>query len=403
MNLTDTEGFLPATGATLYNPCVLNNPATPNHTYRLAVRCIDTPDDFLSIKEGWQRLEVEAIYPNIAYGYTYLTTAIKHLATSDIKMIVVEKQFDEDLPTQVVGIVPFQEKRILGLPLKAVELWKHDHCFDTTPLLAAEVATEAWKLACQFLFDQEKVRLISLDTISAEPAIEEILRQAANEIGMGRFDRASFERAALRPTANSDDYKSQFWSKSMRRDQRKLERRLGDRGQFRFEESNPDSDFAELANDFLRIEDSGWKGEQGTSLKSNRDTESFYHELIELSARNGNVRFVSLVLEEKRIGMLLDLRSAGTIYSYKSAYDHDYKDLFPGKLCEMKNVELLHQAQVDVADSCTAPDNQVLNRIWGQKLKFQRVVFAANAFLPKACVKLLPTIQSLKHKLRSDS
>jgi hypothetical protein len=62
----------------------------------------------------------------------------------------------------------------------------------------------------------------------------------------------------------------------------------------------------------------------------------------------------------------------------------------------MKNVEYLHEAGVDLVDSCTAPDNETINRIWGGKLRFQDLVIPIGGNLSRWASAIMPLVQQLK-------
>jgi len=178
-------------------------------------------------------------------------------------------------------------------------------------------------------------------------------------------------------------------------------RRLAELGDVCIEVSGADSDWQYLTNEFLRLEACGWKGQNGTALRSTPQTEAFYRDIIKRAADRGKARFVTLKLDGKPIAMLSDIRSGDTVYSYKSAFDETYGRYSPGVQCEFKNIEYLHDEKITIADSCTSPDNLIFSRIWGQELAFQSVVFGLRNTVTKTIVRLLPTVQSAVKKLRS--
>ena len=125
-------------------------------------------------------------------------------------------------------------------------------------------------------------------------------------------------------------------------------RRLEDQGTVTWETSDETSDYEQLANDFLRIEASGWKGEEGTALASNSSTKAFYKSLIRESAKAGKARFLSLKLDGQPIAMLSDIQSGQFVYSYKTAYDDAFSSYSPGQQVEVKNLEFLHLSLIHI-------------------------------------------------------
>ena len=130
--------------------------------------------------------------------------AIEHLATKDIRVLVVENANAES-NCNLVGLVPIQNKPIYRLPFKAAEIWKHEQCFDTTPLLHKQFATEAWQLICEQL-KTDGFSLLSLDTVSGEQEVDRVFTSAEKKNGIVRFQRDHYERAAFTPADTTDDY-----------------------------------------------------------------------------------------------------------------------------------------------------------------------------------------------------
>jgi len=362
---------------------------------RFKARWISESKELLAIKPQWERLQENAIQKNVSFEASFLLPAFEHLASDSVSLLVVETSDGE-----LAALMPCEFKKIYGLPLKGVEIWKHSQCFDTTPLLKKGCALEAFQAACEFLI-KERFALMSLDTVSAGPTLEEVLRETAKTLGMERFQRDTWQRAALMPSDSVEDYFAKFRSKNLKKSSRRNERRLQEMGELKYELHKPSCDCDFLTNEFLRIEASGWKGENGTALQSDPKTEAFFRELIKQSAEAGKARFLTLSVGDQVIAMIVDIRSGGLVYSYKTAFDEAYAKHSPGLLCELKNVELLHGEGIEVADSCTAPDNSTINRILGHKLRFQNVIFGFRSRLSKTVIKMLPTVQSVVNKVRT--
>ena len=375
---------------------VLGVVPTPSEL-RLQARWISTAE-LESLAESWEILSQSALWRNPSFEPNSLIPALAHLNNGNVRVLVIENAAAGNGP-QLVGLVPVETKRLYRLPFKAAEIWKHDQCFDATPLLHKHLAVQAWSMICRQL-DDEGYKLLSLDTVSAESAMEDVFRETEHLLNQHRFQRDQYQRAAFRPAETADAYVQQFVSKSTRKNFRRMLRRLEAEGVVTWEASNRTSDFQKLADAFLRIESSGWKGRAGTALASHAATRDYYLELIERSAALGKARFLSLNLDGHPIAMLSDLQSGDIVYSYKTAYDEAFASFSPGQLVEVKNIEYLQRDGIRLGDSCTATDNSTINRIWGQKLQFQNVIFSLRPGLARTALGALPFIQSAVHRLR---
>ena len=365
---------------------------------RWVSRWIDHPDDLEALRPGWEALVRQALWPNPSMAPHYLLPAWKHLADRTVRVLIVEEFVGSRAP-RLVGLVPFVETRVYRLPFTALQIWNHEQCFDATPLLCAEHATEVWTAVCESL-SQQGVSLLSLETVSAEPGFQDVFSEVNQSQAYTCFQRDLFERAAFVPAGSTEAYLSEHVSTSFQKKMRRLGRKLSELGEVQFLLSDETSDFDQLANDFLRIEASGWKGDNGTALASQPASEAFYRELIAESAKSGGARFLTLTVDNRPIAMLSDIQTDDIVYSYKTAFDDEFSKFSPGVQLELKNLEFFHEQGVALADSCTASDNGTINRIWGQKLKFQSAVLSLQPGLPSLATKSLPWLQTLARKLK---
>ena len=351
-------------------------------------------------KKAWDALAENALWRNASFESNYLLPALEHLATESVRVMVVER-FAANNQSCLVAVVPFVEKRVYRLPFKAIEVWKHDQSFDATPLLSKNFAPFAWQSICEKLI-ADKYVLLSLDTVLAESRLDLVLRNAETKLGIVRFQRDHFQRAAFTPDQTVESYTKKHVSKSLRKNTGRLLRRLEDIGTVSWETSDSSSDYGQLAEDFLRIEASGWKGKEGTALLSKDSTSAFYRRLVHESALAGKARFLTLKLDGRPIAMLSDIQSGNCVYSFKTAYDDEFSAFSPGQQVELKNLEFLHRDGIVLGDSCTSTSNSTINRIWGQKVAFQNLILSLTPGFARTTVKALPLVQSAVHRLRNN-
>ena len=356
-------------------------------------------DELRSRLQAWDALAKNSVSINVAFESNVLLPALEHLATESVRVLIVEDAGAES-HCNIVGLVPVESKSIYRLPFKAAEIWKHDQCFDATPLLHENFAAEAWQLICEKL-KADGFSLLSLDTVSGEADVDDVFRSVEQKQRIVRFQRDEYQRAAFTPAESVEDYVQQHVSKSVRKNTSRLLRRLEDQGTVTWETSDDSSNYEQLIADFLRIEASGWKGREGTALASTEATKAFYEEMIRESAQVGKARFLSLKLDGRPVAMLSDIQSGQFVYSYKTAYDEEFASFSPGQQVEVKNLEFLHQAGIELGDSCTSSGNSTINRIWGQKLKFQNLILSLSPGLARTAVRALPLVQSAVHRLRN--
>jgi len=345
---------------------------------------------------AWDRLVDSAIVKSVALEPSYLLPAIQHLACSNVRVLVVELNTgDESL---LVGLVPIVEKANFRLPFKSVEIWRHDQSFNATPLLHKDHAVEAWRAICKTILSNG-YSLISLDTVSAAAPFNSVLQEVEQSEAQFRIQRDSFERAAFTPCDSSELYIKQYVPKKSHNNTRRLMRGLEKLGDVTWEFSSPESDYESLAKRFMRIEASGWKGKKGTALASNPSTKNFFLSLIEKCSGLGKARFLTLLLDKKPIAMICNIQSGNFVYSYKTAFDETYAKYSPGIQVEMKKLEHLHRDGIQRSDSCSAPDNQAMNRIYGQRASFQNLFLSLEPGLSRQTAKSLIAFHNVARKI----
>jgi CelD/BcsL family acetyltransferase involved in cellulose biosynthesis len=91
---------------------------------------------------------------------------------------------------------------------------------------------------------------------------------------------------------------------------------------------------------FMDIEDSGWKGENETSIRRRAGYESYFRELVRSASRGGQLVWYTLQTNRRPIAMYLALRTHDTVWLPKIGYDERFSEHAPGLV--MKHDVLLH-------------------------------------------------------------
>ena len=364
----------------------------------MRARWITSTSELEAMKPSWQQLIDNSIYRNPNVEPEFLIPALNHLNQSDAQCLIVEASAGEG-DDRLLGLLPLNQGRVYGLPLKSVVGWKHDQCYDTTPLVHRDYGAEVFSAMFEFLADQG-YGLLKLDTMSAEANVAQPLLEAVDQPGRSLFVADAFERAAFRPAENAEQYKLENMSKNLRKKAKQRLRRLEEIGEVVFENGDDQSDYSELAQQFLDLEKSSWKGKNGTALASQAGSKQFFLDSMERMAQSGKAKFISLKLDGKSIAMIMNIESGSHIFAFKTAFDEAMSKYSPGVLVEIHGLERMHAQGIVYADSCTMPDNTTMNRIWGQKAKFQTVVVGLRKGTPALATKALPLMQAVIRNVR---
>lgn len=89
----------------------------------------------------------------------------------------------------------------------------------------------------------------------------------------------------------------------------------------------------------MKVEESGWKGREGTAMLSSPASARFYRQLAELARDLGALRICALLVGERIAAFEIDLDYAGRRFSLKAGYDESLARFSPGKLLQLRVLE----------------------------------------------------------------
>jgi CelD/BcsL family acetyltransferase involved in cellulose biosynthesis len=202
---------------------------------------------------------------------------------------------------------------------------------------------------------KEPNRLIALDPDAMEMLTDSIVAERTYPIRLSRLPddgvvdslAAKFTRAGWITKTISMPYpyldlsRDPVISRSVREDIRRARRKAGKRGEVRSETVTVRDGAAllEKLNAAFRIEASGWKGRNGTSILSNPRRREFF-ERYACSARSEDVlRLEFLYIDDRPVAAQYGVESAGAFWLLNIGYDEEYREGSPGKLLMEESIK----------------------------------------------------------------
>lgn len=137
-----------------------------------------------------------------------------------------------------------------------------------------------------------------------------------------RIVHSSDGKLHLDPQLNS------HFRSELRRHARRLEEMLGARPEFMILRE-PNSDWLQR---FYALEASGWKGREGTAIKSRADTRMFYDEIARIGATLGCFRLAVLEANGRMVAGAFGMAISNTFIPLKIGYDETLSRGAPGNL-----------------------------------------------------------------------
>jgi CelD/BcsL family acetyltransferase involved in cellulose biosynthesis len=100
----------------------------------------------------------------------------------------------------------------------------------------------------------------------------------------------------------------------------------------------------ELLDEGFRVEGSGWKDAEGTSMRSQPRAERFYREVARWAAARGWLRLGFLRVEDRPVAFDYSLEVRGVHYFMKGGYDPLFARHSPGLLMRREMIRRAFQA-----------------------------------------------------------
>jgi CelD/BcsL family acetyltransferase involved in cellulose biosynthesis len=121
-------------------------------------------------------------------------------------------------------------------------------------------------------------------------------------------------------------------ARKLKSEVRRRRRRLEHEGDLALEIVDGTCDLEEHLLEAFRVEAAGWKGDHGTAILSQRNTESFYKEVAQWSAGRAWLRLAFLKVDDRPIAFDFALETEVAHYLVKTSYDPAFQKFGPGVL-----------------------------------------------------------------------
>ncbi|MCA9090578.1 MAG: GNAT family N-acetyltransferase, partial [Planctomycetaceae bacterium] len=304
-----------------------------------------------------------------------------------------------------LAFFPFVRKASGGLSL--LSLWNHSHCFLTTPLIrqdSLDVSLETLMLSLQH--DSTLPGLLELSQISATGAIQQALVDVERRLLLSRFVRSTHNRALLSRERwrDADDDGQQYIADCLgghhARELRRQRRRLGERGDLEFRQLTHLSQVDLWTDWFLELEDSGWKGRSGTSMKQHPEEEAFFREMTSTGFAERRIEMMGLFCQGEPIALKCNLLADAGSFSFKIAFNEELARFSPGVLLELDHIQKFAASGRDWMDSCAVAEHKMINRLWSDRRTIQDILISTGRSGSELQLASLPLLRVLYRQIK---
>lgn len=337
------------------------------------VELVEHWQDLESQAAAWDALADAALEPNPFFAPSATLAALRHLPQEGTPAFLIVRGVDPRAPADPLwcGFFPFvRHSRYRGLPLRNLRLLKHDYCFLRMPLVRADCAGEVLDAALAWV-ESSDCALVELGDQPGDGSYADALAAALARRGARPWLATWYARAALQVGSAPEAYIRAALSKSKLKELRRLERRLGERGELKVDALSATGDVDAGIEEFLALEAAGWKGAKGTAMACRPGDRAFFTQLARDAWQRDRLQLLSLRLDGRPIAMKCNLLVPPGSFAFKIAYAEEFAQQSPGVLLELENIRQLHgEGRVRWMDSCAAPGHPMIDRLWTE----QRVI-----------------------------
>jgi CelD/BcsL family acetyltransferase involved in cellulose biosynthesis len=312
----------------------------------------------------WDALAQWASEPNPFHESWYLLPALRAFdPEGEVTLLCLESG------GQLAGILPVHRApRYYGYPIPHLANWLHSNAFVGAPLVAQGFERAFWRELLAWCDARPGGALfLHLSQLPLEGPLHDALKQVLAEQGRQGTTVLCEERALLRSELAPEAYLEDSLSGKKRKELRRQHRRLAEEGELTVERSERADRLVEWTDEFLALEDAGWKGEQGSALASDPYTASLFRSALEGAAARGKLERLAIRLDGRPLAMLATFLAPPGAFAFKTAFDEQFARFSPGVLLQRENLALLDRADIAWTDSCAAMDHPMIDHFWRER------------------------------------
>jgi CelD/BcsL family acetyltransferase involved in cellulose biosynthesis len=319
------------------------------------------PDGLKALWPRWQELVAAMPEACFLHAPAWYGCYLDALAEAPEKIVFVGVFRN----ARLLAVLPLElrVRRLGPLPIRVLGTLQSNHLNLSDLVLPAEAA-RAVRLGelLAWLRRQRELRwdILHFNKIAAGSLLDRALRDAPP----GGTSSEQFAHSDHFDTRGDYETATRNMSGSFRRNLRRLSRRAAEAGALRWESVSEPSKLPEAFDEFLRLEASGWKGEQGESsaIRCNPSLLRYYRNLLDSSGPQGRFRIMLLRLGEQPVAAQLAVQSGRTLHLLKIGSSEAHANLSPGNLAlEHTLQQACADKDIDTVSLVTGPD---WARIW---------------------------------------
>ncbi len=289
-----------------------------------------------------------------------------------------------------------------NFPLPHLRAFLSLHSYLSGILVDRDEAERAIQAFFQFFCNKKATwHGVRFDYLSVDSPQADLIAGVSEKFASPWQEQERMYRAIFVPSEGGNAYIQTQYSSDRRKNIRRMRRLLEEKGNVRWSALFGAEVGEGNIEHFLEVEHMGWKGEEGTSLRSRPSHEAFFREMVQGFREGKRLFFTEMCLDDAVIASTSNLISGRTGFAFKVGYHPGYARMSPGVLNE---VEFIQRAP-DLCRSLSYIDSGALEGSYIDQLWAGRRALASGMFgttpLGRTVLRGLGQMQRVKRWGRS--
>ncbi len=299
--------------------------------------------EFMQLEGEWNAL-VRRTRDEPFYRHEFIRVWVDNFAHGDKLRVLTGR----DAGGKLVAALPLVESRttMLGAPVRLLASPANDHTprFD----MLAEDGLEAGQAFYNYLAGDPSWDVLRLNNVPHAGhawRLYDAAADAGNPVGLWE----SLQSPYIPLPQTVDELSGRLGSK-FRANLRRRRRKLEGMGQVTVERVTGGPDMPFHLEEGLALEQSGWKGRDGTAIAQSSALWGYYSELARFAAYDGCLSLFLMRLDGVPVAFQYGLRYGSTYYLLKPAYSEAVRECSPGQLLMDSVVKLCIEGKLTEFD-----------------------------------------------------
>jgi len=371
-----------------------------NGSARFRVRVFQAAEVGAQEVRAWSALEQRATEPN-AYLSPHHVLPLAALFDAGGRPLIFFAEAIFPHGERLVGVAVLQPERATrGIPLPHLQAVRSPYTCLSGLLLDRDCPHQALAtLLDSMQTHAPKVQGMVLGPVYLDGAVARLI-QAQGERGVHiHHDPQTDQRAVLQRCELGDAHLTAALGKRKADLDRRM-RPLGERGVVGWRCYRDGGIPERVVESFLRLEHAGWKGREGSSLRSNPAREQFFRAMVAGFGAEGRAFFTELTLDGEPIASTSNFISQRAGFAFKVGWHPDYAKHSPGVLNEIEMIRRAPEVlpDIDEFDSGAASDSYI-NGLWRSRRPLAQIVVVTR-LRGRVAMQTMQSLRSIKAACR---